>query len=157
MQKAEKKGLRGPKKERQTAFLKALENHFETEPACRAVGVDRRTIYRWRLADPEFDKAVQEARKPAVEQLKASNYKRALNGYDPVTGEQGPKLVDDKTAALYSFFVVKAFDPAYKDSYRPTIDVADMVITLKIPAPPSFNPKQLPAGDVVDGEVVSES
>ena len=74
MQKSEKRGLRAPKKERQAEFLKALETHFETEPACRAVGVDRRTIYRWRLADPEFDKAVKDARKPAIEQLKASNY-----------------------------------------------------------------------------------
>jgi len=51
-------------------------------------------------------------------------------------------------------FIIKAFDPAYKDSYRPQIDVADMRITLAIPAPPAFRLKELPAADVIDGEVV---
>lgn len=144
------------KADRKAAFLKALEEHFELEPSCRVAGIDRKTVYRWRQADAEFDKAVQEARKPAIEQLKATNYLRAMNGFDPTTGRQGPKLVDDRTASLYSFFVTKAYDPAYKDSYRPAIDVQDLKITLAIPAPPSFMRPQLPAGDVIDGEVVEE-
>lgn len=145
-------GLRASKKQRKAEFLRALENRFEIEAACRAVGVSRQAVYKWRLADPEFERAIQEARKPAVERLKAHMYDIAMNEADPETGK---RPFSDRDMVLASMFLIKAHDPAYKDSYRPAIDVADMRITLAIPAPPSFQPKQL-TGDVIDADIVSE-
>ena len=148
--------LRPTRKQLKAAVLEALETRFELEAACRLAGVSRRAVFNWRLADPAFEKAIQEARKPAIERLKVATYDRALNGYDPVTGTQGEKLVDDRTASLNSMFVIKAHDERYRDSHRPHVDVGEMVITFNIPTPPGFLPRQqqpaLP-GEVIEGEI----
>lgn len=154
----EKKTLRKSRARRKADVLKALESDFELEVACQRAGVARRTVFNWRLADPAFERAVQEARRPALERLKTTAYQRAMNGWDPLKRRQGKRLVDDKTASLYTFFVTKAFDPIYRDSYRPHPDAADMTITFTIPAPPGFLAKrqQQPAlpGEVIEGEII---
>jgi hypothetical protein len=54
---------RKSKKARQRAWLEAYKARlFNVTTACREIGIDRSTYYRWLENDPSFSQAVQEAR-----------------------------------------------------------------------------------------------
>lgn len=61
-------------------YVRLLRAGWLRGAAAREVGVDRTTIWRWRKADPEFDRACQEAEAAAVEAVEDALYRAALDG-----------------------------------------------------------------------------
>ncbi len=134
----------GNQTKRKKAFLEALEKGMSIGVAAKATRVDPKTIYSWRVADPEFEQAVLAARDHAVEVLEASAYRRALN-------EEGK--YDERTAAILTMFLIKGQRPVYKDSFKAEIDVGTVKFSFVIPKPEGLGEvPQLPAGPVVEGE-----
>lgn len=59
------------KKQKKTAkqnFLAALEKSAGIiTPACKQVGISRESIHKWRLEDPDFDRAITEVNETALD------------------------------------------------------------------------------------------
>jgi hypothetical protein len=64
--------------QKKAAFLDALRERYSIYHAAKTVGVGRRTIYRWRDADPDFEAAMEDAKGDAVDALESSLYERAI-------------------------------------------------------------------------------
>jgi len=59
---------KGSKKERQKAWLEAYKAQlFNITEACKRIGIDRSTYYRWLDNDPDFGQAVQDAREEKLD------------------------------------------------------------------------------------------
>ena len=65
---------------RQEKFLKAFARVGIIKDACRAAGVDRSTIWRWREGDPAFADAYLLAAQEAVDVLERAAWRRAVDG-----------------------------------------------------------------------------
>ena len=66
--------------ERMAAFLRALQEEGMVVPACKASGVDRATVWRWREQYPAFEAAVtQFMTRTRVEVLEANMYRIACS------------------------------------------------------------------------------
>jgi hypothetical protein len=63
---------------RKATFCEALVKGQTPETAAKAIGVDRRTIYRWRDADAEFSRAWAEARERKIEVVENTLYRMAV-------------------------------------------------------------------------------
>jgi hypothetical protein len=111
------------------AFLAAFINYAHIGRAAAMAGVDRRTVRQWRVKDPEFLAAYEEAGRIATETLEDEAYRRACKGVTrPVLyqGEQvmvpdkdnpGKKkpLVEHVYSDVLMIFLLKARDP---EKYR---------------------------------------
>jgi len=80
---------------RDSVFFLALQNGHSVRSACLASGYTRQVVYRWRLSDPDFDEAWQQALMMAADLLEEEADRRARDGTDqPVFfrgGEVGAK------------------------------------------------------------------
>jgi hypothetical protein len=84
-------------------FLKALAEHPDVSRAAAAVGIQRSTAYRRRLADEDFAVAWADALDKSLDQLEAALFKRAID--------------TDTTAAI---FLLKSHRP---QTYRENVKV----------------------------------
>jgi hypothetical protein len=60
------------------ALLDAIVKHGSIAGACRAVGLARASVYRWRRDDQDFDQRVREAEETAIDMLESQLYKHAI-------------------------------------------------------------------------------
>ena len=73
----------------QAPFLEALRVSGIQMRAAEAAGVDRVTVYRRRLADPDFDQACRDAMEDAIDLLEAEAVRRARDGVQEDVYHQG--------------------------------------------------------------------
>lgn len=93
------------RRERQTQFLRALQQTGTVYHACRQSKVSRTIVYEW-LEDPKFQQRFQTARENAVERLETSAFRRALKGDTSLT-----------------MFLLKAMRPeVYREKYEAPTD-----------------------------------
>lgn len=79
-QKPRQKKRRGPKD--RLAFLTALAAGQSVTAAAEAAGIDRKTAYRWRDAEPDFADAWEDALEDGTDRLEDEALRRAYNGSD---------------------------------------------------------------------------
>lgn len=91
-----------PEKDR---FLAAFELNGIVSYACKAAGVPRSTVYLWREQDPEFARAMEEAKEVAIESLEAEAIRRATNA-------------DDASDLLLMFMLKAARPEKYRENQR---------------------------------------
>ena len=77
----------------QGRFLREFARTGSISAACRAAGLARRTVYRWRDADADFRARWENARGRAVERLRDEAMERALVGADRPVWHDG-RIVD---------------------------------------------------------------
>ena len=140
--------IKGALLERKKAqIIESLQDHLNWDQSSAAVGVDRRLVFEWRKADPEFEEACRQAREMALDRLEAKAFEVGLN-------EHGNYY--EKDALLNRFFILKGYRPHFKDSYRPEVAVREVTFTFNIPGSErllrSANP-ELPE-HVIDAEVL---
>jgi hypothetical protein len=63
-------------------FLRVFAECGNVLAACRAAGIGRRTYYRWRATDPEFDAACRHAADDALDSLEEAGWQRARETSD---------------------------------------------------------------------------
>jgi hypothetical protein len=69
------------------SFLVELAVRGNISDACREAGVNRRVVYEWRDADPEFAAQWNEALDTAIDAMEREAHRRAFEGVDePVIG-----------------------------------------------------------------------
>ncbi len=67
--------------ERKAAFLEAFRKSAGIlKPACDALNIDRKTIWRWRQNDPKFDEACRECHEIAIDFAESALLKNIQNG-----------------------------------------------------------------------------
>ena len=71
------------------AFLAALREVPVLRAGCDATGVHRDTVHKARTADPEFDKAVEEAMEAGVDKAEQEAFRRAVVGFEEPVIHQG--------------------------------------------------------------------
>lgn len=93
------------------AFLAALREVPVLRHGCDVTGVHRTTVHKAREADPEFDKAVEDALEDGVDRAEQEAFRRAVVGFEepvihqgnitprmaPVFDEDGKPVIDDLT------------------------------------------------------------
>lgn len=102
-------------------LLAALAETGNITRACELAGVDRRTFYDWRDADPAFRQAVRDAFEAATDALEAEARRRAFDGLlqkkftkggepviDPATDEQ---YFEREYSDTLLIFLLKAHRP----------------------------------------------
>lgn len=97
-------------------FLAALETSSNILYACQYAGVTRSWAYDYRKSNPEFKRAWRAAKHSSMVALKGECFRRAMNGSD-----------------LLMMFMIKQWDPTYRDSYKRPED-ADGTVNLQIPS-----------------------
>ncbi len=82
--------------------LRALAHRGIITDACEAVGMARKTFYRWQEEDAEFAKAIEHARAVAADVLETEAIKRAMKGprRKKFTSEGAP-VIDPETGQQY--------------------------------------------------------
>lgn len=70
-------------------FLKSLATVGNYTVAAEAAGVDRKTAFRWRKEDPEFEAACFDALEAAADVLEQEARRRAVDGVDEPLTFQG--------------------------------------------------------------------
>lgn len=71
------------------AFLAALREMPVLRHGCDVTGVHRTTVHKAREADPEFDKAVEQALEDGVDKAEQEAFRRAVVGVDEPVIHQG--------------------------------------------------------------------
>ncbi|MDP2332864.1 MAG: hypothetical protein Q8M19_19435 [Reyranella sp.] len=77
----------------QGRFLREFARTCSVSAACRAAGLARRTVYRWRDADADFRARWEAARERAVGRLRDEAMERAMVGADRPVWHDG-RIVD---------------------------------------------------------------
>lgn len=72
-----------------TEFLAALSRVPVVQYACNAVGIERCTAYRARLADKDFAEAWEEAMEAGIDQAEQEAFRRAVQGFEEPVIYQG--------------------------------------------------------------------
>ena len=70
-------------------FLREFARSCSVSAACRAAGLSRRTVYRWRDADADFRARWDNAREGVVERLRDEVMERALVGTERPVWQDG--------------------------------------------------------------------
>lgn len=105
--------------EKKRAFLAVVAETCNVTKAAAAIGVSRWTVYDWRKTDNEFALAWIEAEKIGVEGMKDEIKRRAFDGVIEPVFYQGSACGEiRKYSDTLAMFLVKAHDPAYRDSSK---------------------------------------
>lgn len=105
--------------EKITAFLSVLAGTANVTAAAAAIGVSRQALYNRREVDSEFAAAWSTAEKLGVEGMKDEVNRRAFIGVDePVFYQGGECGAIRKYSDTLAMFLIKARDPAYRDSSK---------------------------------------
>lgn len=103
--------------EQRAEFLATLAVCGNMTKACEVADFNRITVYRDMEADPEFKKAVQEARRIGGEGLIDEMRRRGYEGWDEPTTYQGELIASiRKYSDTLLIFLVKCIFPQYRDS-----------------------------------------
>ena len=81
---APRPGRRFPKfplKTRNLYLQKLNEDGLTRTEAAKAIGIDRKTIWQYRIAHPEFDEQVFKAERGAIEAIEDALYQKAKSGH----------------------------------------------------------------------------
>lgn len=101
------------------AYLDALAERGVMTHACKAVGISRVLVGKWRLADAQFTIAESEAKDEAADMLEAEAYRRAFDGVENTkyagSGENIREYVETRYSDTLTMFLLKGFRP---DKYR---------------------------------------
>lgn len=104
-----------------SAFLEHFRTHGNISRTCRALKINRSTVYTWQERDDEFAAAFREAEIEATETMEAEAYRRAVDGTMKPVFHQG---VQCGTVQEYSdtllIFMLKARNP---EKYRENVNV----------------------------------
>lgn len=73
----------------QEAFLAALRSMPVVQHACDAVGIERSTAYRARLANEDFAKAWEEAMEAGIDRAEQEAFRRGVVGFEEPVVYQG--------------------------------------------------------------------
>jgi hypothetical protein len=112
--------------EKRTAFIAVLADTCNVTAAAAAIGVSRQALYNRREVDAEFAAAWQAAEKLGVEGMKDEIKRRAFKGVLEPVFYQGTECGSiRKYSDTLAMFLIKAHDPAYRDSSRVDIGNAD--------------------------------
>src|SRR5258706_228430 len=84
----------------QGRFLREFARSGSISNACRAAGLARRTVYRWRDADADFRARWEKARVGAVERLQDEVMERALVGTQRPVWQNGRIAGHERGARL---------------------------------------------------------
>lgn len=113
--------------EKRDEFLQAVSDAGgNISEACRVTLVSRPQVYTQRKGDPEFAKALEEARELGVEALEDECRRRAYDGVDEPVIWQGKRALDDNGVPMsikkYSdtllMFLLKGAKPGkYRERY----------------------------------------
>ncbi len=132
--------LRASTRAKRGALLEVVRKCGLIAPACRSVGVTRRTVYNW-LADPAYRAQFEDARQECIERLEAETVRRARDGVVRVKYHNGQPIIDPRTGKpfterVYSdrllIFLLRALRPEkYRDKApAPAPDVKGRLIRL---------------------------
>lgn len=77
---------------RQGRFLRALAKTGNIAEACRAAGLDRRLVYRWRDRYPDFARRWKEAAARATDLVRGELMERALIGRERIVYRYRPTV-----------------------------------------------------------------
>lgn len=104
--------------ERKLAFLEALKQSAGIlQPACDAIGVDRKTVWRWRKSDKKFDEACRETKEVAVDFAESALLKNIKAG--------------DTTAIIF-FLKTQGKDRGYVEKQQLEADVKGTAIKVNV-------------------------
>lgn len=103
-------------------FLAALREMPVVQYACNAVGIERCTAYRTRLADEDFAKAWEEAMEAGVDRAEQEAFRRGVVGFHEPVVHQG------RLSYLYERYV----DEEGSEKYRKVLDANGQPVPLTI-------------------------
>lgn len=103
-------------------FLAALRHWPVVQHACNAVGIERSTAYRARLADEGFAKAWDEALEAGVDRAELEAFRRGVDGYE--------EPVIDKGRLAYAYR--REVDEEGNERYVPVLDVNGQPVPLTV-------------------------
>lgn len=92
---------------RKCAFIGLYREHGSIYHAAKLTPVNRKTIYRWLDADPQFAEAFADSKEDNVDELETSVYKRAFND------------------SILAMFYLKAYRPRFRDKVAIDMQVID--------------------------------
>jgi hypothetical protein len=61
-------------------FLKEIAASGSTSAGCKVAHVDRTTVYRWRVEDPDFQVEEDRARETLIDSMEAEAFRRGVKG-----------------------------------------------------------------------------
>ena len=106
-------------KKNREKFLAELRECGHVGQSAEKTGVNRSTVYDWRKADPDFEKAFQSALDAAVTQLEDEAKRRAHDGWEEPVWYEGQQCgTVRKFSDTLLIFLLKANKP---EKYRETI------------------------------------
>lgn len=114
--------------ERKCGFITAYLEHGSIFHAAQVCRVNRKTVYRWMEADPQFAEAVADCKEDCYDQVETSVFKKAVNG-----------------GTLESFFYLKAHRPKYRDKVSVDVTLVQDEIDSMMSRLDSVSRQQLPA------------
>jgi predicted DNA-binding protein (UPF0251 family) len=93
-------------KEARALYLEKLKEGLTRTEAAEAIGIDRTTIWRYRMAHPTFDKLVSQAERGAVELVEDALFQAATKGQNVKAMEiflynrAGDRWTDKRTPSI---------------------------------------------------------
>lgn len=112
------------------AFIKAFAKCGIINQACKAAGIHRVTVLRWREEDAPFMVAFNIAKTEAVEMLEAEALRRAVEGVDKPVYQRGEcvGVIREYSDALLQT-LLRANAP---EKYRERMDIKHIGLTAKV-------------------------
>jgi hypothetical protein len=117
--------------QRKKAFLDHFRFHGNIAKTCRAIGLNRSTVYEWQETDDQFVAAFREAEIEATETLEAEAHRRAVEGLRRLKFDKGQAVLDPATG-----------DPYTEMEYSDTL----LIFLLKARAPEKYRENNGQAG-----------
>lgn len=122
--------------ERRRLFLRAFATRGIVLEGCRAAGVSRSTVDKWREQSEWFEELYCIAIEEAADRIEAEAIRRAVDGYDepviyqgmpttvvdPVTGEQRQLTVRKYSDALMALVLKGARPEKYRESHKVEVE-----------------------------------
>ena len=118
--------------ERRRIFLRSFASRGIVLEGCRAAGVSRSTVEKWRENSEWFDELYRIAIEEAADRIEAEAFRRAVDGYDepviyqgmvtsvidPETGEQRMLTVRKYSDTLMQTMLKGARPEKYRDNHK---------------------------------------
>lgn len=122
--------------ERRRLFLRTFANRGIVLEGCRAAGVSRSTVDKWREQSEWFEELYCIAIEEAADRIEAEAIRRAVDGYDepviyqgmpttvvdPVTGEQRQLTVRKYSDALMALVLKGARPEKYRENHKVEVE-----------------------------------
>jgi hypothetical protein len=103
-------------------FLEALRALPVVQAACDAVGIQRSTAYRARLADPDLAEAWDDAMEAGIDRAEQEAFRRGMLGFE--------EPVIDRGRLVYRY--TRRVDAEGKEHYDPVLDANGQPVPLTV-------------------------